>query len=473
MRGIITYHSFQIGDGKGKGRRSIFFAVRLLCCFLAAMFRAEGVAAASSVSEQAMHRGSAQQQKSFDASSSCSTCHLNIYDQFVESMHARSYTNPVFKNMFDELVENCADDESLVREMMDCIACHSPVTYLELEGSTFAEDRVNPDISGVECDICHRITGYKGPKPQGGNYIAEPGKQKYGPFPQQSDWHHVYAELQTKSEICAVCHNRINRFGLEIISTFTEWQDSRYARIGIQCQDCHMNSQGFLTGGKAVFESGRATQENLAKSPLRSKLYTHRFPGAHSETQIKGAIKLDIQADASSLIPGEEAVISVIVDNSKSGHRLPTGTAELRLLYLDFYAQIGNRTIPLPASSLYPGMFDVAGKGKYDAEFLGQDFPQGRRLYRAVCVDTAEKQTYYAYNAEKIIFDNRLLADEIRKEFFTFQVPDDISGKVSFVATLYYIRYPDPFAEQLGLPRAGRTELASVRRDVVPGRQPE
>jgi len=398
---------------------------------------------------------------------------MNIYQQFSESMHARSFTNPLFRTMFfDILLQRYAEDDTLAEETKECIACHSPVTYINTEGNIFAEQHVIPDLSGVECDLCHRITGYKGSKPQSGNYIAEPGTKKFGPFPQQSDWHHAYSELQTKSEFCAICHNRVNRFGLEIISTFSEWQESRYAKIGIQCQDCHMNINGFLTSGKPVYESGHASQDSLAQSPKRDRLYTHRFPGAHSESQVNGSIKLDILVDESSLSAGKETIIYVTVDNSRSGHKLPTGSAELRLLYLDLVAQVGDKILHLPAHSLNHQMFDVSGRGKYDAEMLGGTFPQGRRLYRAICVDSAEKQTLYAFDAEKIIFDNRLLADEVRKELYIFPVPEDISSGLTLTAKLYYLRYPDSFAERIGAEKAKVIELASVRKEIEFDQQP-
>jgi hypothetical protein len=295
--------------------------------------------------------------------------------------------------------------------------------------------------------------------------------QKFGPFPKESDWHHVYAELQTRSEACAICHNRVNRFGLEIISTFSEWKNSRYAQEGIQCQDCHMNANGFLTAGKPVFESGEASQNSLARSPERNKLYTHRFPGAHSETQVRGAIELDIQLEQPVLAPGDNAVINVFIDNSKSGHKLPTGTAELRLVYLELYAEAGDRIIPLPAGSVHTEMFDVSGMSRYDSEILGDEFPRGRRLYRAVCVDSAGRQTLYSFDTEKIVFDNRLAAEEVRKESFAFPVPEDIGPQLSLTAKLYYLRYPEPFAEKIGVAKTISVELAAVRKDIVLGDQ--
>lgn len=470
LGGIMVFSSF-VDRGGGKGRRFVFSAGRIVFCCLALtmMSGADSIPAAEpGLIPLNIHEGNVQQPKTFETSSSCSTCHMNIYQQFSQSMHADSFTNPLFRKMyFDILLPRYEENKSLAGEMKDCIACHSPVTFLKKVGELPAEQQVSMKFSGVGCDFCHRVTGYKGPEPRNGNYIAEPGMQKFGPFRQQSEWHHAYAELQTKSEFCAICHSRINRFGLEIISTYSEWKESRYARQGIQCQDCHMNMMGFLTGGKPVFESGQASQNILAKSPVRDKLYTHRFPGAHSRSQIDGSIRLDIQVDESALVPGEELTINVIVDNSKSGHKLPTGTAELRMLYLDLVAEAGGRTISLPANSMNDGMFDVSGMGKFDKEILGENFPEGRRLYRAICVDPEGRQTQYTFDAEKIIFDNRLQADEIRKEFFLFSVPENIDHEFSLVANLYYLRYPESFAEKHGVEKAGPVKLASVSKRIV------
>lgn len=404
----------------------------------------------------------------FETSLSCKNCHQNIYLQFAESMHSKSFANSLFRKMFfEDLLPRYAEDETLEQEVKQCIACHSPVTFVKTEGNIFAEQHVDPDFAGVECDLCHRIEGYNSEKPHSGNFIAQPGQQKFGPFKHDSTWHHVYAELQTKSEFCAICHDRVNRYGLEIKSTYSEWKNSRYAEMGIQCQDCHMNVNGFLTGGKPVYESGKAARATLINSTVREKLYTHRFPGAHSETQVSGAITLRIQADESAMNPGHDTIIYVTVDNSRSGHKLPTGSAELRLAYLDVYAQVGDRIIPLPANSLNGQMFDVAGRGTYDEKILGNTFQQGRRIYRAVCVDSEGKQTMYSYDAQNIIFDNRLQADEIRKEFFDFSIPEDAGSGFTLVAKLYYLRYPDSFAAKIGVEKAKLIELASARKDIV------
>lgn len=404
----------------------------------------------------------------FEPSIQCSICHENIYAQFRESMHSKSYANPFFRAVFfKELLPRHKQDKALTGEVAGCIACHAPILYTQTKGGTVSLKSDGPEVAGIECDFCHRISGYKGPEPGNANYIAEPGKQKLGPFKQTSDFHHVYAELQTRSEICGICHNRINRHNLAIIATFSEWRESRYARHGIQCQDCHMTVQGFLTAGRSVYESGRASQNVLTFSPERDKLYTHRFPGAHSESQVKGAIELAIKIDKEMLAAGEEVEVQVIVDNSKTGHKMPTGSAEYRFLYLDFTAETGDTVYPLPVESFSEDMFDVSGWGAFDSAVLTDDFPPGKRLYRAVCLDPDGRQTLFSFDAERIVFDNRLLPDEIRKEIYLLRVPENADKSITLTARLFYKRYPDSVAARFGLDKAEAVELASDTRQIA------
>ncbi|MCF8056030.1 MAG: hypothetical protein K9K37_05260 [Desulfocapsa sp.] len=403
----------------------------------------------------------------YQTSTSCKNCHANIYEQYAESMHGRSFENPIVKAIFfDVLLPSTRNSNALFEEVSACIACHSPLTFVRSGGDISSLPDEGDYIPGVDCDLCHTISGYEGSTPEGGNFISRPSVKKLGPFKYKDDHHRSYSELHTKSEFCAICHNRKNRYGLEIISTFSEWKESSYADKGIECQDCHMNIQGFLTAGEPVYESGTAAQGTLITSKERKKLYTHRFPGAHSESQVVGAIQLDIEIDESAVEAGKEMVIYVEVDNSKSGHKLPTGSAELRLLYLELVAEVGGRNVHIAANSLDKKRFDVSGKGKFDSKFIGKEILPGSRVYRAICVDPEGEQALFSFDAQKIIFDNRLEASEVRQEFFTFQVPDDIGQPFTLSASLKYLRYPGSLAEELGIEEAKPITLATVRKEV-------
>jgi hypothetical protein len=406
----------------------------------------------------------------YQATSTCATCHEKIVAQHNESMHAKSFSNPVFQaQYFKEIVPSLSGNETLATEAGKCIACHDPISFITNKGPIKSINQSNPELSGVICDLCHRITGFKGERPEGGNFISSPGQKKLGPFEHATNWHHVYHILQTKSQICAICHNDVNHNGLEIKSTYTEWKNSSYARRKIQCQDCHMNLKGSLTNGKPIFDSGKAATMSFAfqSGYERSTLYTHRFPGAHSRTQVKDAIEIKMNMGQESAAPGEEISIMLEVSNKKVGHSLPSGSADLRMLWLELSALINGEKVPIAASPTTPdSSFDVAGKNAFDQDILGKDIPDGSRLYRAIFVNGNDKQTLSSYNATKIIFDNRLQAEERRQERFTFKLPQELNGPVLLTAKINYLRYPSAFANSLQIEKAEPVTLTTVKKEL-------
>jgi hypothetical protein len=302
------------------------------------------------------------------------------------------------------------------------------------------------------------MTGYRSPRPQNGNYIIAPSGTKLGPFKEEGDWHHVYSELQTKSEICAVCHEAVNRHGFQIKSTFTEWQESVFAQQGVNCQDCHMNVDGFLTAGKPRFSSGKAASMTLGSSPERARLYTHQFPGAHSKTQVEGAIELSIKATPMDAPQSHAMTIEVTVDNSRTGHSMPSGSADLRLLWLEVTAHIGDRVLTLPAGAAESTVtadsisHSIAGYGNFDSRLVGPEIPKGSRVYRAIFADAKGQATLNSYDAVAKLFDNRLKSAEKRSESYQFTIPEGAKGDFSIEAALKYLPYSSIFTDQLGLP---------------------
>ncbi len=233
------------------------------------------LAGSSSVFSQGKPGSPVTQTKGYWRTSTCKGCHDQIVAQHLASSHERSFTNPAFQAQYQkDLLPKAATDPDLQAEARECIACHEPVTYA-MKGPGFLSLReIDPDMNGVTCDICHSMTGYRDAKPQNGNYIIEPSDRKLGPFKGEGDWHHTYSELQTKSEICAVCHEAVNRHGLRIKATFTEWQESAFAQQGVHCQDCHMNIDGFLTSGKPRFASGTGCRhESWKRSAARASIH--------------------------------------------------------------------------------------------------------------------------------------------------------------------------------------------------------
>lgn len=398
----------------------------------------------------------------------CKGCHDKIVDQHAESHHEKSFSNPVFQGQyFKELLPLAGNDPALMAEARGCTACHSPIAYILLDGHITDARQVDPDLAGVTCDFCHTISGIQGELPGGGNFISQPGDIKFGPFVKESDWHHVYSELQTKSEFCGICHNGKNHRGIEVKSTYSEWLGSRFAKDGIECQDCHMSISGHLEDGKAKYESGTSARMTLTEVPKRKRLYTHRFPGAHSKAQVAASMTVSLMVHVEN-IPEREVTVRVLVSNENTGHKMPTGSADLRLLWLEVAAKVGDRTIPLEAvASTEQGAYDVAGKGLFDREILNGDVPDGSRIYRSVFLDSAGRQSLSSYNVAKIAFDNRLNAGEVREETYRVKLPSGVSGKAVFEAHLKYLSYPSSFTGRYGLEKAEVFEIHSAKKSVM------
>lgn len=402
-------------------------------------------------------------------SEACKDCHTNVHEQQALSMHAQSYTNPVFQaQYFRDVLPMTLEGPRFVQEAQSCAACHMPVAHQRNPGRVIIGKHVDPQSSGVTCDLCHRISGFRGAAPENGNFIASPGEEKYGPFRHSSSWHHVYLEFQTTSEFCAVCHESVNTLGVRAKPTYSEWKASPYAASGIQCQDCHMNAKGYLIDHKAQYESGKAAEMTLGTAPERSRLYSHRFPGARTQTQLDNAIPLRLRTERAEAAPGEDLAITVEVDNERTGHRMPSGSIELRTVWLDLEARVGGRRIAIPAPSAPDSAgYDVGGAVPADRAALGEAFPQGKRVYRAVFVDAAGNQTQSMVEAARKVFDNRLDPGKVRTERYTWRVPQDVQGKVTLVARLYYLAYPQAFATRLELPRAPNTLISTGELEIA------
>jgi hypothetical protein len=401
---------------------------------------------------------STTQTNRFWPTSTCKGCHDQIVAQHLASEHEKSFTNPAFQAQYRKgLLAEAETAPDLHAEARECIVCHEPVAYATKGPKALSLKEIDPAMNGVTCDICHSMTGYRGTRPQNGNYIVEPSDRKLGPFKGQGDWHHIYSELQTKSDICAVCHEAVNSHGLRIKATFTEWQESAFAQQGVQCQDCHMNVDGFLTAGKSRFASGMAAAMSLGSAPQRDRLYTHQFPGAHSKTQIEGAITLAIEAIPPENSQNNTLALNVTVDNSRTGHSMPSGSADLRLLWMEVTVRIGDDPVEKPAVILESETLDnsnaysLAGRGKFDSILLGPEIPKGSRIYRAIFADAAGQATLDSYKAVAKLFDNRLKAAEKRKESYRFTIPEGVKGDIRIKATLKYLPYSSAFTGRFGI----------------------
>jgi len=230
------------------------------------------------------------------SSETCRDCHREIYDEWAGDRHAQAWVG----ELYIELSQNHSDP--------NCFSCHAPRPILETGLDSPAESRGEARESGIDCLSCHRR----------GDHVAGPSRT-HGPVAgRQPDCGPVFdpqlartgAQKET-AQFCGVCHN--------LHGTCDEFLGSAYAREGKTCLSCHMEETmaPSVTGGPAK---------------ARRK---HQFPGAHSETMLKRAMKFEAEID------GGEVKAKII--NRGAGHKIPTDARHraiyLRIAFLDKFGQ--------------------------------------------------------------------------------------------------------------------------------------
>lgn len=399
----------------------------------------------------------------FTPPATCKNCHAQIYSQFSESMHNKSFNNPLFKaQLAKEILPKTAQNSKATAEAKECISCHAPIRSMSSDLPDAAE--LKQDSDGITCDFCHTLTGITKER----QFISDTEGKKLGPL-KLNNWHSKYSEYISSSNFCAVCHNAWNKNNVEIKSTYSEWKRSKYAANDIGCQDCHMSSKGFLNeSGKAEHDSGKTAYLNgLGQAGNQyEKLFSHRFPGAHSKSQMETALKIRMGLEG-TFTPGEPYMVAIFVDNSKAGHSMPTGSTDLRMLWLELtlHTEKGDYAVPIPSRD--KSGYDIAGGNPVDAILFGKDIPKGARLYRTVFGGDDGKPIVSAFDAHSILFDNRLKQSELRREEIPVSFPAGLTKQVTLEARLKYQSYPSAFAARFGINPPHATVLASAEKVIT------
>jgi hypothetical protein len=410
----------------------------------------------------------------YESSAQCKECHIEQYQEYSDSMHAKAFANPLFSaQYFNEVVPRAQRDPRHIPEARKCIACHAPVVFMNYTGLVSSPAQANRFETGVTCDFCHTLVGFA----ENGDYKQEPSGKKQGPYQitGSTSLHSEYSGYMQVGDFCGRCHNATSHFGLKTVSTYDEWRKSGYGIRGVVCQECHMNKDGFLKNGNAEFTQGRAAYMSVGGIPRKQKehdkLYNHSFPGAHSDNELEGALRIEFRIGNRRVNQLGLFPISVLLDNERSGHKMPTGSSDLRLMWLIVTATAADGTnIPVVTSITKTNGktdFSIAGASPDDAAILQNDVPAGSRLYRTVQVDSSGRQSLFQYDAVKNIFDSRLEASEVRKEAYYLKPPANYSGNVTLEARLYYRGAPSSFTKRMQVPDFTPVLVASQKKQIL------
>ena len=305
----------------------------------------------------------------------CKECHPKIFKQWADSNHRHlADSNPYYM-----VLENLAGMDRGKEFRKWCMGCHNPsaVSMHQERTTHFMRDNVMPEPlfvsgsqnlineykthpnrleQGVSCIACHRITDAK-PAGNSSYTLNLTKRKKYMYEDSAADmkmWisHRlinakpkVHKEeymkpLYKKSKYCASCHNEfLPHSGRQVVATYEQWKKSPYnnpkdPKKHKDCIDCHMT---YLQNGEFTPLEGHSTLGGEYKKDIK----VHYFAGGNhflaglknkeNESQsiqlLKTSAKLDARIDNSILLVG--------VKNIGAGHKLPTGAADFRQLWLD------------------------------------------------------------------------------------------------------------------------------------------
>ncbi|MBN1147152.1 MAG: carboxypeptidase regulatory-like domain-containing protein [Anaerolineales bacterium] len=333
------------------------------------------------------------------------------------------YYGPGYKLDFPETAGNCS-------------TCHLPGQAAK-PGQAYAADpnqAAGIEKEGVFCEFCHKVGAVTLDPSSGLPYPNMPGvlsMRLFRPYQDEQlffgNFDDVtrrvsYLPLYEQSAYCAACHYGVF-WDTVIYNSYGEWLESPYSdpQNGETCQDCHMPPVDY---DYFVYpEKGGLIRD-------RSRIFSHRMPGASDEGLLQNAVSLTLSA-----WPDNEAIIvEVRIVNDRTGHHVPTDSPLRHLILLvqatDAHgaelAQLDGPRVPEwggvgdPQQGYYAGL-----PGKAFAKLLEESwtgiFPSGAY-----------------WNPTRIVSDNRLAAFAADASLYTFAAPP--SGDVDVEVKLIFRR---------------------------------
>jgi len=268
-----------------------FLRLSAILSIVAILFISEGCKLIENLHPELVQRG-----EEFPGSKECSECHIDIYKEWVESSHSKSYTNEAFKTSTNNY------------EFKFCLGCHVPETIFKSQndksadkggGSLTKEEIVARSYKladGVDCQGCHLTEDCTLAGPHAG----------ISPHPSEKK-----EELYKTSELCGICHK----------DTFEEYLSHAIEGEDETCQDCHMPA----VNRKLI------QNEPWQKMHVRKKGKAHTFSRLSAIEKNRDFIELKI----AGINRGNYQITgNVEITNTNVRHSIPTGKYGYREILL-------------------------------------------------------------------------------------------------------------------------------------------
>nr|HPI74365.1 multiheme c-type cytochrome [bacterium] len=179
----------------------------------------------------------------FEKSEVCKSCHVDIYQQWTQSMMAQAYTHHWDEIEYFELAVPHMEKAPELKDAVDgCNGCHTPMAFMAGDVTPPRPEAKSRANESVSCEVCHSIKGIGSDPPFNFSFQSSPGRVKYGAKPGLQSPHHdtEALDIYQKAEYCGSCHNEKSPYGVWVKSTQLEWKEGPYAKEGVPCMQCHM-----------------------------------------------------------------------------------------------------------------------------------------------------------------------------------------------------------------------------------------
>ena len=255
----------------------------------------------------------------------------------------------------------------------------------------------------VSCDLCHTVTGFEGDTPFNFNWISEPGKIKQGPREGVESPHHVTRQNDFLQ------HGRVLRH--------LPQREEPLRHLG-EVDPPRMEGRAARQGRHRL-----PGLPHAAGAPAAARAWDPSCPTCGSTCSTArtipasspASIEVRIHPEVREAEPGETVKLTAVVVNAKAGHKVPSGSAEERVLWA---ARDGARRqgADLPPAGRPEGL---RGRGVHDrrrdalayqdigdiqglAGFAGLkrdgEVPAGDRIFRLPYLDPKGRMTIAQWN---------------------------------------------------------------------------
>ncbi|MDG5468702.1 multiheme c-type cytochrome [Deltaproteobacteria bacterium IMCC39524] len=384
----------------------------------------------------------------------CSTCHRDIYNEWSKSMHAYAWEDKWYQPDF-LLAHQQTDGATDVL----CGACHAPIAARTgllppADGSKFDA----ASLRGISCDFCHTVSGVSNMYNMG--HVSAPGNVKIGPRGDGKSLYHKVknTKIHTQADFCGSCHMVIHpATGTHIIDTWDDWKNNEYGKQGIRCQDCHMTPTPGITKSPGRAALMGKPRENLAfHGFIGGSSYAQDEMGNHEQAELsREFLRAAAEVKLAEKITDDGTLeLTVDVHNVGAGHKIPTGTTYIRIMWLQI--EVVDSEGKLVYSS---GMVDDKNYVDPNAVF-----------FRVLFKDAEGNLTGKSWQAHGIGYDRRIPAKG--KDCETYRIALPGKGDYKVTSRLMYRSMTqaslDAIFEQTGeaLPPVVSVEMAAAQAKV-------